>query len=58
MYSYMLLTKHLQVEDNDADSAVGVDSESSTASITSSILHYRTIHGRSFHSEQGDAQYW
>ncbi|RBR26848.1 uncharacterized protein FIESC28_00429 [Fusarium coffeatum] len=32
--------------------------DSTTASITSSILQYRTIHGRTYHSEQGDAQYW
>ncbi|KAM0420450.1 hypothetical protein ACHAPT_011742 [Fusarium lateritium] len=41
----------------DADSALE-DNESSTASITSSILRYRTILGRTFHSEQGDAHYW
>ncbi|KIL90145.1 hypothetical protein FAVG1_06884 [Fusarium avenaceum] len=45
-------------DDTDSDSSLGNDSESSTASISSSILHYRTIHGRSYHSEQGNAQYW
>ncbi|RSL45158.1 hypothetical protein CEP54_014390 [Fusarium duplospermum] len=44
-------------ETADADSALG-DNSSSTASITSSILKYRTILGRTFHSEQGDAHYW
>ncbi|KAF7554469.1 hypothetical protein G7Z17_g2896 [Cylindrodendrum hubeiense] len=44
-------------DDDDTDSALG-DSHSSTASITSSILKYRTILGRRFHSEQGDAHYW
>ncbi|CAG7557400.1 unnamed protein product [Fusarium equiseti] len=34
------------------------DADSTTASITSSILQYRTIHGRTYHSEQGNAQYW
>ncbi|KAI8665610.1 hypothetical protein NCS56_00997300 [Fusarium sp. Ph1] len=34
------------------------DNQSSTASLTSSILEYRTILGRSFHSERGNAQYW
>ncbi|KAL2213557.1 S-adenosyl-L-methionine-dependent methyltransferase [Sarocladium strictum] len=29
-----------------------------TASISSSILNYRTIHGRTYHSERGNAQYW
>jgi hypothetical protein len=41
----------------DADSALE-DNISSTASIASSILKYRTILGRTFHSEQGDAHYW
>ncbi|KAI8681028.1 hypothetical protein NCS55_00352500 [Fusarium keratoplasticum] len=40
------------------DSAVGDDAASSTDSISSSILHYRTIHGRTYHSERGNAQYW
>ncbi|KAH7121481.1 S-adenosyl-L-methionine-dependent methyltransferase [Dactylonectria macrodidyma] len=39
------------------DSALG-DNISSTASLSSLILHYRTINGRRFHSEQGNAQYW
>ncbi|KAG8361666.1 hypothetical protein FVEN_g994 [Fusarium venenatum] len=34
------------------------DGDSTLASITSSILQYRTIHGRTYHSEQGNAQYW
>ena len=42
----------------DDDSALGSDVASSTASVTSSILRYRTIHGRTFHSERGNAQYW
>ncbi|KAG9501940.1 hypothetical protein J7337_007646 [Fusarium musae] len=46
-------------DDNaDADSTLDPDNASSTASITSSILEYRTIHGRTYHSEQGNAQYW
>lgn len=44
--------------DDDADSAVGDDVASSTESISSSILHYRTIHGRTYHSERGNAEYW
>ncbi|KAK7427272.1 hypothetical protein QQZ08_006208 [Neonectria magnoliae] len=45
-------------EDDDADSTLGTEGESSTASITSSILHYRTINGRTFHSDRGNAVYW
>lgn len=43
---------------NDADSAIGEDRADSTASITSSILRYRTIRGRTYHNERGDAFYW
>lgn len=45
---------------NDADSAIG-DAESqmdSTASIASSILEYRTLQGRSFHSERHNSNYF
>ncbi|KAK5655755.1 hypothetical protein OQA88_5292 [Cercophora sp. LCS_1] len=41
----------------DGDSALGAFSDS-TASISSSILQYRTLHGRTYHSERGNAQYW
>ncbi|KAF4472885.1 methyltransferase, partial [Fusarium albosuccineum] len=30
----------------------------STASISNTVLEYRTIHGRRYHSERGNAQYW
>ncbi|KAF4958006.1 hypothetical protein FSARC_11135 [Fusarium sarcochroum] len=40
------------------DPGLGSDAESSTASITSSILHYRTVNGRTFHSDRGNAAYW
>ncbi|KAM0326606.1 hypothetical protein ACHAQA_006475 [Verticillium albo-atrum] len=43
--------------DEETDSAVG-DNQSATTSISSSILAYRTINGRTYHSERGDAQYW
>ncbi|KAK0613250.1 S-adenosyl-L-methionine-dependent methyltransferase [Immersiella caudata] len=43
--------------EDDADSALD-DAATSTASITSSILNYRKIHGRTFHSDQGNAQSW
>ncbi|KAL6408887.1 hypothetical protein AUP68_07835 [Ilyonectria robusta] len=46
-----------ETDDDDQDSTLG-DNANSTASISSSILQYRTINGRRFHSEQGNAQYW
>ncbi|KAM0298661.1 hypothetical protein HYE67_009617 [Fusarium culmorum] len=46
------------LEVDDADSAISADIASSTESISSSILHYRTINGRTYHSERGNAQYW
>ncbi|KAI8651496.1 hypothetical protein NCS55_01394500 [Fusarium keratoplasticum] len=42
----------------DADSALGSNPPESTESLTSSILQYRTINGRTFHSERGNARYW
>ncbi|KAF4998523.1 hypothetical protein FDECE_11764 [Fusarium decemcellulare] len=42
----------------DDDSALGANPAESTESITSSILQYRTINGRTFHSERGNARYW
>ncbi|KAK8048735.1 hypothetical protein PG994_010465 [Apiospora phragmitis] len=45
---------------DDADSALGDDSASSTQSLSSSILQYRMIHGRRYHSLRGDGdtEYW
>ncbi|KAI2605364.1 S-adenosyl-L-methionine-dependent methyltransferase [Hypoxylon fragiforme] len=45
-------------EDADADSALGSDAASSTNSITASILEYRTIQGRTFHSEKHNSKYF
>ncbi|RBR26405.1 uncharacterized protein FIESC28_00810 [Fusarium coffeatum] len=45
-------------DEDEIDPGLGTDAESSTASITSSILHYRTINGRTYHSERGNAAYW
>ncbi|RBA16074.1 hypothetical protein FPRO05_11924 [Fusarium proliferatum] len=42
----------------DTDSALGDDNAESTASITSSILEYRNINGRTYHHDIGNAQYW
>ncbi|RYP09317.1 hypothetical protein DL764_001364 [Monosporascus ibericus] len=47
-----------QPQDGDVDSAYEFDNASSTASLTASILEYRTVHGRTFHSERGNAQSW
>jgi hypothetical protein len=44
---------------DDADSALGADAASSTASLATSILEYRTVHGRTYHSDRvTDHQYW
>ncbi|KAH7120643.1 S-adenosyl-L-methionine-dependent methyltransferase [Dactylonectria macrodidyma] len=43
---------------SEADSSFGDDNGSSTASLSSSILEYRVINGRTYHAERGDAQYW
>ncbi|RSL85157.1 hypothetical protein CEP52_016225 [Fusarium oligoseptatum] len=45
-------------EAGEEDSTLGFDAESSTASLSSSILNYRTINGRTYHSERGNAAYW
>ncbi|RYP12819.1 hypothetical protein DL765_007139 [Monosporascus sp. GIB2] len=48
-------------EDNDADdldSSLGDDSVSSTASLSASILEYRTLHGRTYHSSKHETEYW
>ncbi|KAF4428785.1 methyltransferase [Fusarium acutatum] len=51
------LNEQEEAGNNDADSVISNPAES-TASMTSSILSYRTIQGRTFHSERGNAQYW
>ncbi|KAI0400117.1 S-adenosyl-L-methionine-dependent methyltransferase [Xylaria palmicola] len=43
---------------DDGDSAYGDGNASSTASLSASILEYRTVHGRTYHSERGNAQSW
>ncbi|KAJ4364314.1 hypothetical protein N0V85_009293 [Neurospora sp. IMI 360204] len=45
--------------DEDNDSTLGSDADSSTASIASSILHYRNVLGRTYHSDSvTDTEYW
>ncbi|KAF4467084.1 methyltransferase [Fusarium albosuccineum] len=41
----------------DTESALSAEALSTTASLRSSILQYRTIHGRTYHSEQGNTEY-
>ncbi|KAL2177344.1 S-adenosyl-L-methionine-dependent methyltransferase [Thermothelomyces heterothallicus CBS 202.75] len=43
---------------NDADSSYDSEIASSTNSLTSSILAYRTINGRTYHSDRTPAEYW
>ena len=45
----------LPEEQSESDSLVN---STLASSITSSILKYRTIQGRKYHSESGNAQYW
>ncbi|KAF5975807.1 methyltransferase [Fusarium coicis] len=47
---------HDDVQD-DADSTLETDADSSTASVSSSILHYRSIQGRTFHSDKFVTEY-
>ncbi|KAF4974220.1 hypothetical protein FZEAL_8858 [Fusarium zealandicum] len=54
---WVQLAEQSQDRQDDADSALG-DNASSSASLSSSILQYRTIHGRTYHSDQGNAEYW
>ncbi|KAK4446112.1 S-adenosyl-L-methionine-dependent methyltransferase [Podospora aff. communis PSN243] len=43
---------------DDYESGGGSDAESSTASISSSILEYRALHGRTFHSARHQTDYY
>ncbi|KAH7626014.1 hypothetical protein B0T09DRAFT_412256 [Sordaria sp. MPI-SDFR-AT-0083] len=59
---FYLLLQNLPEEDdadNDWDSTLGNDAANSTASISSSILEYRTINGRTYYSDSvTDTSYW
>ncbi|RSM01311.1 hypothetical protein CEP52_008577 [Fusarium oligoseptatum] len=44
-------------DESDNGLALG-DNNSSTASLASTILEYRMLNGRRYHSERGNAQYW
>ncbi|KAF5691039.1 methyltransferase [Fusarium denticulatum] len=59
-FGILSLTRPVPKEEmapEDSDSAV-LDNASSTASLTSSILLYRTINGRAYQSERGSPEYW
>ncbi|KAF4972872.1 hypothetical protein FZEAL_9504 [Fusarium zealandicum] len=48
-----------QHDETDADSALGSeDTDSSTFSITNSVVAYRTIQGRTFHSDRHPTEYF
>lgn len=47
----------LEQEDDDNDSEF-IENMSSTVSLSSSILDYRTLNGREYRSDGGDTQYW
>ncbi|KAI1436394.1 S-adenosyl-L-methionine-dependent methyltransferase [Xylaria sp. CBS 124048] len=47
-----------QYTTEETDSALGNDVASSTASLSASLLEYRTLHGRTYHSLQGSAEHW
>ncbi|KAH6951924.1 S-adenosyl-L-methionine-dependent methyltransferase [Fusarium avenaceum] len=53
---WIQLTEENDAQD-DTDSTLS-DNASSTASLASSILQYRTLHGRSYQSERGNTNYW
>jgi len=44
--------------ESDNDSAYADSIASSTASLSASILEYRTLHGRTYHSDRGGGQSW
>ncbi|KAI0835679.1 S-adenosyl-L-methionine-dependent methyltransferase [Hypoxylon sp. FL0890] len=44
--------------ETDADSSLGDETASSTNSVTASILEYRTIKGRTYHSEKHESKYF
>ena len=54
-----LLPENYWIDAPQTDDDDGVeDNASSTASISSSVLQYRTINGRTYHSTRGNAEYW
>ncbi|KAK4222787.1 S-adenosyl-L-methionine-dependent methyltransferase [Podospora fimiseda] len=45
-------------DDDDNDSSLGDDKTLSTSSISSTILEYRKIHGRTYHNFETEGEYW
>ncbi|KAK4463079.1 S-adenosyl-L-methionine-dependent methyltransferase [Cladorrhinum samala] len=56
--TFKLTGSLLQQSDHDEFDDPYSDDASSTASVSASILEYRTINGRTYHSNQGNAEYW
>ncbi|CVL02274.1 related to TAM domain methyltransferase [Fusarium mangiferae] len=50
--------EHDNENDDDADSTLGTDAESSTASVSASILEYRRSQGRTYHSDKFTTNYF
>ncbi|KLO83368.1 Uncharacterized protein LW93_15038 [Fusarium fujikuroi] len=50
--------EHDNEDDDDADSTLGTDAESSTASVSASILEYRRSQGRTYHSDKFTTNYF
>ncbi|KAF5693037.1 TAM domain-containing protein [Fusarium denticulatum] len=56
--SRTVLTSEQHDSPGDADSSIGTDTESSTASVSASILEYRRSQGRTYHSDKFTANYF
>lgn len=55
----VLIIEDPEPADGDRDSVLDdLDAQSSTASLTDSILRYRTLNGRTYHSKMGTAEAW
>lgn len=57
----LLPTDHWEQQEpvlEDDESVLSEYISSSTASVTSSILNYRLLHGRRYHSDIGNVAYW
>ncbi|QIW99452.1 hypothetical protein AMS68_004970 [Peltaster fructicola] len=50
IYEHLAEEQHLEAEDDDADSALGSDTESTTTTLSESIFNYRREHGRTYHA--------
>lgn len=50
MYEHFAEEQTLEAEDDDNDSALGSDTESTTTTLSESIFNYRREHGRTYHA--------